>query len=310
MRDEEGLLRRFIAQPKDAGEWSSLRLYWEKLHQHLSALNIDGGIALAYSGGMDSLVLLQLCLEAKLEVLALHFAGPQFASSHTHEAVKWLQEHDVPHKIVDYHALAIPEVRRSDTRRCYFCKKHLLSTLRREAGGRILCDGTNATDFKGYRPGLEALREAGVYSPFASVMLTKPQIRRMAQILGMDLPVSTGQSCLLTRFEYGLPVGEHQLSTIEKVEAEVLPLLSTFNSDGSLQSCLQFRLRYLIDMSAPQGARAELHIESAMPLPQSLEDKLGAVLAANGLSGAGIKVMPKVSGFFDINDTSLDYCGD
>lgn len=307
MRDEEGLLRRFKDQPEDAGEWASLRLYWEKLNQNLNALKLDGGVALAFSGGMDSLVLLQLCLETGLEVLAIHFAGPQFASAHTAEAVKWLEEHDVPHKVVDYHALGIPEVRRSDVRRCYFCKKHLLATLKREAGGRLLCDGTNATDFKGYRPGLDALREAGVYSPFASVMLTKPQIRRMAQILGMDLPVSTGQSCLLTRFEYGLPVGERQLRVIEKVEDEVRPLLCTFNSDGSLQSALQYRLRYITDMSATHGARAELHIESALPLPPALEDRLNAILAAAGIPGAPIRLMPRVSGFFDEDEGLLNY---
>lgn len=303
---EARLLRQFASQESNQDNWPELRLYWEKLNQNLRSLNIDGGIALAFSGGLDSMVLLQLCLEIKLEVLALHFAGPQFASSHSRAAIAWLEEHQVPYKVVSYHALAIPEVRRSDPKRCYYCKKHVMGLLRQEAGGRILCDGTNSTDFKGYRPGLDALREEGVYSPFASVMLGKPQIRQIARILNLDAPSYNGQNCLLTRFEYGLPVFEEQLAAIEQAEEKIRPLLSKYGPDGELEGTLQYRLRYLADPGAKQGARAELHIESSMRLPAGLERKLAGVLAAHGLDGAPIVAMPKVSGFFDKKQPTLD----
>lgn len=303
---EERLLQQFKAQPPAQGAWPELRLYWEKLAQNLAALKIDGGIALAFSGGLDSLVLLQLCREIDLEVLALHFRGPQFAASHSEEAIRWLEEHDAPYKIIEYNSLGVPEVRRSDVRRCYFCKKHIFGLLKEAAGGRILCDGTNSTDFMGYRPGLDALREHGVYSPFASVMLTKPQIRQIAQMLGLELPRLRGQNCLLTRFEYGLPVAEEKLRVIEQVEAEVAPLLSLYDASGRITNALPYRLRFVSDFSAPGGVQAELHIESAMRLPASLQVKLAELLERHGLGGAPVRVMAQVSGYFDKDLHGID----
>lgn len=278
-----------------------LSIYWEKLKNNLRSLKGPQGITLAYSGGLDSRVLLHLCLELGLEVEALHFSGPQFASDHSCEAVTWLANNNIPHQVVEHNPLSIPEVRRGHPKRCYFCKKSSLERLKEIAGARVLCDGTNFSDFRQYRPGLTALRELGVISPFASVRMTKAMIRRMAQIMNLEVQRKNYQNCLLTRFEYGLTVHEQQLATIEKVEAAVKPLLTPYNFFGEAQDPLEYRLRYLADPTTIRGYRAELHIKTAHSLPEVLYASLYKVLLQHDLSDANIYTMPEISGFFDRN---------
>lgn len=290
---------KFTPKGGNSPEWLALRPYLEKLVQNLKQLDVDVGIALAFSGGMDSMVLLQICRQLGLEVLAVHCTGPQFSSGHSRQAVEWLQKQGIPHQIVEHNALSLPEVRRSDPRRCYYCKTQLINRLREAAGGRIVCDGTNASDLCGYRPGLQALAEAGVYSPFTAVMLTKPLLRRLAEILGLELPQSSGQNCLLTRFEYGVTLDEAQLRTIEEVEATLLPLLTQVCLAGEPARNLQYRLRYVAGEQAAQSSHAELHIEAERPLPAALMKYIHTALTEHGLKGAPILVMPSVSGYFD-----------
>lgn len=291
----------FKTEPSAQPNWAELRPYWDKLVQKLALLHTGGGIALAFSGGMDSMVLLQICRQLGLDVLAVHCTGPQFSSEHSRQAVKWLEEHNIPHKVIEHNALSIPEVRHSASRRCYYCKTQLIKVLGEAAGERRLCDGTNSSDLQGYRPGLQALAEAGVHSPFLAATLSKPMIRRLAEVLELELPQSGGQNCLLTRFEYGVTASDAQLRSIEDIESALLRLLSSVRlQDGSIRD-LQYRLRYLADGHAAQGSRAELHVESDQVLPIELLEKVSAVLSRHGLKNASVVVMPKVSGYFDKN---------
>lgn len=250
----------------------------DQLNKILEQLKGGGGIALAFSGGMDSAALLEFCLRRGLDVLALHFTGPHLDSGHSRDTVARLEARGIPHRILHCNPLEIAEVRDNHPRRCYFCKLRAFGLLRSEAGGRALCDGTNAGDLTGYRPGLQALAELGVRSPFAEAGLGKAEIRALAESLGIALPPSGGQNCLLTRFAYGLTATEQQLRAVESAEAQARALLHPLN----------FRLRYL------SGGPSELHVESPAPLPAALLARLAAALP-----GTPVVAMEKLSGFFD-----------
>ena len=252
----------------------------------LRELASEGGIALAFSGGLDSMVLLQLCQNIDLDVLAVHAVGPQFVSEHSRETVSWLERRNIDYKIVEHRALDIPEVRKTSPKRCYYCKSALIQSLREAAPGRILCDGSHLGDFDGSRPGIKALEEHKVVSPFFDTGFTKFKIHEMAEFYGLALPKYSGQNCLLTRFEYGRIVQGDELRVIEAAEAEIGPMLAMLRP-------MNFRLRYL-------NSGPELHVESSEPLPGALNDRIEAILARHGLPGAPIKVMAKVSGYFDL----------
>ena len=60
-----------------------------------------------------------------------------------------------------------------------------MSELKKLAKERLIIDGTNADDIKTYRPGLKALKELEIYSPFVDFNITKKEIRSFAKENGI-----------------------------------------------------------------------------------------------------------------------------
>ena len=166
-----------------------------KLEQTIKNIAKDGKMALAYSGGVDSSILLAVARGAGIDVLPLTF--------------------DISK------AREIPQVRNNSRERCYFCKKLMMTSFKAEAaekGYEVLCDGTNADDRKQYRPGLKALAELGVRSPIAEAGLTKEELREIGRELGLPVADKPSSPCLLTRFPYDTFVSEEMLRAVGAAE--------------------------------------------------------------------------------------------
>lgn len=169
-----------------------------KLENSIKSIAPEGKLALAYSGGVDSSILLAVVRGMDFDVLPLTFN---------------LEE-----------SLKLPEVRANQKDRCYHCKKLMMSTFRKEAteqGYDILCDGTNADDRKQYRPGLKALEEEGVRSPISEAGLTKEELRDIGRELGLEIADKPSSPCHLTRFPYGTYVTDEMLEAVRAAEQVV-----------------------------------------------------------------------------------------
>ena len=125
------------------------------------------GIAVAYSGGLDSRFLIHMARRAGLDVRALHIRGPHIPAREHRYAVQWAADCGVPLTVIERDPLGMPELQNNPKDRCYHCKKAVFTALREAAGELPLCDGTNASDLGEYRPGLRALRELDIRSPLA-----------------------------------------------------------------------------------------------------------------------------------------------
>ena len=87
-----------------------------------------------------------------------------------------------------------------------------------EAGYYSLADGTNVDDLKENRPGLRAIRQLKVVTPFVDVGINKKDIRLFAKKFGLsnhDLP---SDSCLASRVQNNMAITEQKLRTIEVAE--------------------------------------------------------------------------------------------
>ncbi len=169
-----------------------------------------GGIALAFSGGVDSSLLLAvLCLIRRekpysLQALTIHTLLHQTEEKETAE--KMTKEMQIPHHFFFLDPLSFPEIRENPLDRCYRCKKILFSEIRAHADKNqlaVVMDGTHADDLKDYRPGRRALKELGILSPLAELGFSKTDIRGMAAELGLECASRPAAPCLATRFEYG-----------------------------------------------------------------------------------------------------------
>lgn len=186
-----------------------------KLQKYLSKLN-EQGICLAFSGGIDSTVLLFLCKD--LNTTAVTFKSVFQTEDEVNEAITLCDSYGVCHKIIEYYPLENPIIKNNPKDRCYHCKKLFFSQLKDFAGKKIVIDGTNADDIKSYRPGIRALKELKILSPFAEFEITKEEIREFAKNSKIKIYNKPSTPCLATRFPYETELNEIFLNTAKKGE--------------------------------------------------------------------------------------------
>jgi uncharacterized protein len=179
--------------------------------------------AVAFSGGVDSTLLLALAREAwEAPPLSLTFVSPLMTAEElvlTRELARGL---GVPLIAIQSREYLHPSFKKNPADRCYHCKKiriRQVQTVLKKRRLPYLLDGTNADDLLVYRPGIRASREAGVISPFALLGWGKKDIRRLSRRMGLpnwDLPSA---ACLASRIAYGQPITPLLLRRVAAGEA-------------------------------------------------------------------------------------------
>lgn len=243
-------------------------------------------LAVAYSGGLDSRFLIHAIRLSGLNVRALHINGPHIPAHEHAYAAQWAYANNIPLEIISLNPFSLPVLRGNPEDRCYHCKKMIFTALREAAGPLPLCDGTNASDFGEYRPGLKALRELGIRSPLAEAGIDKRTIRELAAATGMENPTQAAQPCLLTRFPYGADISLPQLETVGKAEEAVRRV---FTARG--QPDRPFRVRY------ESAATFALHLTGETS--PALLAALASALEECGLPAVPLRTMDTLSGYFD-----------
>ena len=206
----------------------------EKKRQHLLEMMEEytkEDICIAFSGGIDSSLLLQLAKEAagkhKTQVYAVTFDTVLHPRSDIKAAKCVAMEMDVSHVVISVNELENEEILNNPRNRCYLCKKSLFQQLQQFAESKnvqYVLDGTNADDLLQYRPGLQALSELGIVSPLALTGFTKTEVRKWAAQLGISVAERPSSPCLATRLPYGGRIEIPLLKKIEKGEGQLREL--------------------------------------------------------------------------------------
>jgi len=189
----------------------------------VSALKAKGPMLIAYSGGVDSSLLAALAVRAlgKEQVRCVLLDSPLVPRRAVREAQETAARLDLPLEIVAFPVLRDETFRANRPDRCYTCKKassRLLKELALREGIGTVADGTNASDFGTYRPGLAASDEEGVCHPLAGAGAAKGDVRRIARECGFPFWNKPSAACLATRIPYGDEVTEEVLVRIEAAE--------------------------------------------------------------------------------------------
>lgn len=170
-------------------------------------------ICLAFSGGVDSSLLLRTAVDAVRKtgrrVYAVTFDSRLHPRCDLAVAARVAQELGAVHHIIAVDELAQEEIRSNPVDRCYLCKRALFRALQEFAvrmGADCVMDGTNEDDMHVYRPGIRALRELGVVSPLALLHIRKAEVKRLAAAYGISVAARPSAPCMATRLPYGTQI--------------------------------------------------------------------------------------------------------
>lgn len=263
----------------------------ERLVEALLNVSPKRKLSIAYSGGVDSRFLAYFADLNDFDVELLHVSGPHISEEESEKAKEWAESHGFKLRILHLNPLLIPEVSVNSRKRCYYCKRELFSNLLKEASFP-LCDGTNHSDLGHYRPGVQALRELGIFSPLADAGISKKDIRELAAKLGMENPEQPSKPCVLTRFPYDEKLLSEELSLVMEAESRIEKYLE----ESNLHS-VKFRIR----KTGPKDF--EIHIQrsdlSGLNKDQMLALQDVAKAVSSKFTDIPVVGLDTLSGYFD-----------
>ena len=183
-------------------------------------------VLVAYSGGIDSTVVLKVAHEQLgNRALGITAVSPTFPEVELAAATQVAKEIGARHEIVRTDQLDVPAFVQNDSSRCFHCKTdlyQLMGTLRETRANRWIVDGTNLDDLGEDRPGITAARQLGVRSPLVEADLSKSEIRTLAKSLGLSNWDKPAAACLSSRIPRGIPITIEKLRRVEQAEEILL----------------------------------------------------------------------------------------
>lgn len=192
----------------------------KRLEDRLADLTRED-VCLAFSGGVDSSLLLKMLVDGAAHtgktVYAVTFDTRLHPSCDLEIAQRVAEELGGIHKVISVDELEQEEIRCNPVNRCYLCKRHLFLGLKefaKERGIRHILDGTNEDDMHVYRPGIQALKELGIISPLAELHITKREVKALAAGYGISVASRPSTPCMATRLPYNTKIDYEILDRI------------------------------------------------------------------------------------------------
>lgn len=202
-----------------------------------------GSVAIGFSGGIDSTLLVRVATDVLgTNALAVIGRSETYPTREFEEAIALAESFGSRYRVVDTEETDDLKFSENPPDRCYFCKNELfgkLEAIAAEEDIRWIADGTITDDVGDFRPGMRAKSEKNVRSPLLEAGLTKDDVRAIAKHLGIPTWNKPSFACLASRFPYWQGITKENLMKIDSAE--------TFLRDHGFRF---FRVRHHDDKTA------------------------------------------------------------
>src|SRR5438270_3688148 len=205
------------------------RLDTQRLDRAREIVRGLGSVLVAYSGGVDSSLLLKLALDelGHDKAVAVLASSPAYPEEEQAEARALAAELGARLLEVDTAEVELEAYRQNNPDRCFHCKEELfeaLEPIRRRLSLAHLAYGATADDAGDQRPGHGSAVRRGVRFPLLEAGMGKSEIRAAARRLGLPNWDKPSFACLSSRIPHGTEVTEETLRRIGAAEAAVKAL--------------------------------------------------------------------------------------
>ena len=179
-------------------------------------------VIVAFSGGVDSSLLAFLSNKYAKKALLVTEKSILYPDDEIRLTSEFAKKHSITHLIIERDPLKDEKFRTNPKNRCYICKTGLyedIIKIKEERNFDIILDGSNVDDLSDYRPGMQALKELNIATPYIDFKINKQEIREICKYFNLEVQSKPSMACFSSRIPYDQDINEEKLDMIREAES-------------------------------------------------------------------------------------------
>jgi len=190
--------------------------------ENLTSFLRNKKLIVAFSGGVDSSLLAFLSNKYAKKALLVTEKSILYPDDEIRLTSEFAKKYNILHLIIERNPLQNEEFRVNPINRCYICKTGLyedIIKIKEERNFDIILDGSNIDDLSDYRPGMQALKELKIITPYIDFKINKQEIREICKYFNLEVQSKPSMACFSSRIPYDQDINEEKLDMIREAES-------------------------------------------------------------------------------------------